>query len=126
MEHLSTLIVTGRLTEQLKLAEYADTIDRLWDRLADTIYLRRAVGGPYAGAAFEHRAMRAKRFLESGKMDRLCKCGPRCQARLNFPRSGNELLVQRVDPYEGRNGSAIVGSIASTILPRDLRFASSA
>jgi hypothetical protein len=71
MEHLSTLIVTGRITEQLVLAEYADNIETLWDRLADTIYLRRAVGGPYVGAAFEHVAMRAKRFLQSGEMDRL-------------------------------------------------------
>ena len=71
MEHVSTLIVTGHLTERLVLAEYADNIDSLWDSLAETIYLRRAVGGPFVGAAFEHLAMRAKRFLESGEMDRL-------------------------------------------------------
>jgi len=71
VEHLSTLVVTGRITEQLVLAEYADNIDELWDALRETIYLRRIAHGPYVGVAFEHLAMRAKRFISSGGMDRL-------------------------------------------------------
>ena len=70
IEHLSTLLVTGRITERLVLAEYADNIEELWDSLRETIYLRRAVRGPHVGAAFEHVAMRSKRFIASGGMDR--------------------------------------------------------
>ena len=71
LEHFSTLIITGGVSERLFLAEYADNIESIWDRLAETIYIRRVVGGPYDCAAFEHLAMRAKRYLVTGGMSRL-------------------------------------------------------
>ncbi len=70
LEHFSTLVVTERVTERLVLAEYADNIDDLWDRLAEMIYLRRAVLDQHYGAAFEHIAMRAKRYLADSEMER--------------------------------------------------------
>ena len=71
LEHLATLVMTGGVSESLILAEYADNIEHLWDRLAETIYLRRLAFGPYTGAAFEHLAMRAKDYLAAGEMARL-------------------------------------------------------
>jgi hypothetical protein len=71
LEHLSTLLVTGGITETLVLAEYADNIEQFWDRIAETIYLRRAVLGPYYGVTFEHLAMRAKQYIAEGGMERL-------------------------------------------------------
>jgi hypothetical protein len=71
MEHLATLVVTGRMSEHLVLAEYADNISDLWDRLGEIIYLRRRVRGPYVGVAFEHLAMRAKHFISGGRMEQL-------------------------------------------------------
>ena len=70
-EHLSTLGITGGVSEKLVLAEYADNIADIWERLAETVYLRRLASGPHTGAAFEHLAMRAKSYLENGEMDRL-------------------------------------------------------
>lgn len=70
LEHLSTLVVMGHVTESLILAEYADSIDDLWDRLAEVVYLRRKARGPHVGAAFEHIAMRAKRYVAEGNLDR--------------------------------------------------------
>jgi hypothetical protein len=69
LEHLSTLVLTGGLSERLILAEYADSIVELWDGLAESIYLRRC-GSRHYGAAYEHLAMRAKAYLTSGEMDR--------------------------------------------------------
>ena len=71
LEHLSTLVVTGGVTERLILAEYADNLDAFWDRLAELIYLRRETAGPYFGAALEHVAMRARRYIANGEMARL-------------------------------------------------------
>jgi len=70
LDNLTMLMLAGRLKEELILAEYADDIDRLWDRLAEPIRLRRRGAGDRLGAAFEHLAMRAKAYLTSGQMDR--------------------------------------------------------
>jgi predicted glycoside hydrolase/deacetylase ChbG (UPF0249 family) len=71
MEHLATLVVTSRISEHLVFAEYADNIDQLWDQLGDMVYLRRQARGRYVGVAFEHLAMRAKRFVAEGRMDQI-------------------------------------------------------
>lgn len=52
------------------LAEYADTFVDMWDLMRPAIVQRRIAFGPYTGRAFEHLAMRAKRYIESGAMDR--------------------------------------------------------
>ncbi len=70
LDTLTMLILAGRVREELTLAEYADDIVRLWDRLAEAIALRRRGAGDRLGAAFEHLAMRAKTYLASGEMDR--------------------------------------------------------
>jgi hypothetical protein len=72
LEHLSTLILLGGMSERLVLAEYADNIEHTWDRLAESIYLRRrAINRPYIAVAFENLAMRSKAFLAEGEMERL-------------------------------------------------------
>ena len=72
LEHLSTLILLGGMSERLILAEYADNIEHTWDRLAETIYMRRrAINRPYIAVAFENLAMRSKAFLAEGEMERL-------------------------------------------------------
>jgi hypothetical protein len=70
LDTLTMLILAGRVREELTLAEYADDIVRFWDRLAEAVRLRRRGAGPHFGAAFEHLAMRAKVYLESGEMGR--------------------------------------------------------
>jgi hypothetical protein len=70
LDNLTMLILAGRTAEQLTFAEYADDIVRLWDNVGEVIYLRRAALGVHFGAAFEHLAMRSKRYLASGTVDR--------------------------------------------------------
>ncbi len=70
LEHISVLVTTGNIAEQLILAEYADNFVALWERLGEMVVLRRVAFGPYTGRAFEHLAMRSKDFLDSGKMER--------------------------------------------------------
>ncbi len=70
LEHVSVLVIEGGIAERLILAEYADNFERLWEALREPIYLRRKAFGPYAGAAFEHLAMRARAFRTSGAMAR--------------------------------------------------------
>jgi hypothetical protein len=69
LDNLTMLIFTGSLTESLVLTKYADEIVRLWDPLAEAIYLRRH-GVPHFGSAYEHLAMRAKAYLAGGEIDR--------------------------------------------------------
>ncbi len=70
LEHISVLVIKGGVAESLIMAEYADTFVDLWTRLRPIIVERREAFGPYTGRAFEHLAMRAKRYIESGKMAR--------------------------------------------------------
>jgi hypothetical protein len=69
LDNLTMLIFTGSLTERLVLTKYADEIVRLWDSLAEAIYLRRH-GVPHFGSAYEHLAMRAKAYLAGGEIER--------------------------------------------------------
>ena len=70
LEHISTLVYKGGVAESLVLAEYADTFVDMWEALRPWIAERRHAFGPYASSAFEHLAMRAKHYIESGQMDR--------------------------------------------------------
>lgn len=84
LDNLTMLILTGGVNERLILAEYADDIARLWDNLAEVVYLRRAALGGHFGSALEHLAMRSKGHLASGEMGRFygrLLRDPRFQAR---------------------------------------------
>lgn len=70
LDNLTMLILMGGVGERLIIAEYADDIVRLWDNVAEVIYLRRRALGVHFGAAYEHLAMRAKAYLASGQVDR--------------------------------------------------------
>ena len=70
LEHISVLVTKGGVAENIILAEYADTFVDIWDNLREAIVLRRKVLGPETGRAFEHLAMRAKRYIDSGEMAR--------------------------------------------------------
>jgi hypothetical protein len=70
LEHLATLVIKGGVAEGLVLAEYADNFERTWELTREAVYLRRDAFGPHTGAAFEHLAMRAKAYRESGRMAR--------------------------------------------------------
>jgi hypothetical protein len=70
LEHICVLVTKGGVAESLILAEYADTFVELWDLSRPSVMLRREAFGPYLGRAFEHLAMRAKRYIDSGAMDR--------------------------------------------------------
>jgi hypothetical protein len=69
LDNLTMLILTGSVTERLVLMKYADDIVRLWDPLAEAVYLRR-YGVPHFASTFEHLAMRAKANLAAGEIDR--------------------------------------------------------
>ncbi|MGB8264879.1 MAG: hypothetical protein WCE44_00975 [Candidatus Velthaea sp.] len=69
LEHISVLITKGGVAESLVLAEYADTFVDMWETLRPAIVIRRHAFGPHTGRAFEHLAMRAKRYIDSGTMD---------------------------------------------------------
>ena len=70
-DNLTMLIVAGSISERLILAQYADEIVRMWDALAEAVYLRRYSAGPHFISAFEHLAMRARARLQSGDIERL-------------------------------------------------------
>ena len=70
LEHISVLVTKGGIAEGLILAEYADIFVDMWEKLYPAIAQRRVAFGPYTGRAFEHLAMRARRYIESGEMAR--------------------------------------------------------
>ncbi len=70
LEHISVLITKGGVAEGLVLAEYADNFAAMWETLRPAIHRRRIAFGPHTGRAFEHLALRAKRYIDSGEMDR--------------------------------------------------------
>jgi hypothetical protein len=70
LEHISVLITKGGVAEGLVLAEYADNFVAMWETLRPAILRRRIAFGPHTGRAFEHLAMRGKRYIDSGDMDR--------------------------------------------------------
>jgi hypothetical protein len=70
LEHFAVLVERGSIAEELVLAEYADTFVEIWDQIRETIFLRRQVYGPFMAAAFEHLAMRSRKYLEGGRMKR--------------------------------------------------------
>jgi hypothetical protein len=70
LDNLTMLIIAGSITERLILAQYADEIVRMWDSLAEAVYLRRYAIGPHFISAYEHLAMRARAHLQSGEIDR--------------------------------------------------------
>jgi len=70
LEHISVLITKGDVAEGLMMAEYADTFVEMWELMRPAIEMRRFAFGPYTGRAFEHLAMRAKRHIDSGGMER--------------------------------------------------------
>lgn len=70
IEHLAVLVTYGGIAEQLILAEYAENFVAMWELMRPAILRRRVGFGPYTGRAFEHLAMRAKRYIDSGAMER--------------------------------------------------------
>ena len=70
LEHIAVLVTKGGVAESLLLAEYADVFVEIWDQLHPIIIQRRIAYGPYTGRAFEHLAMRAKHYIDSGEMER--------------------------------------------------------
>jgi hypothetical protein len=70
LEHVSVLVTKGGVAESLVLAEYADNFVVTWELLRPAILLRRIAFGKHTGRAFEHLAMRAKHYIDSGAMDR--------------------------------------------------------
>jgi hypothetical protein len=70
LEHISVLVTKGGVAEKLLLAEYADNMVDMWDTMRPAILRRRIAFGPHIGRAFEHLAMRAKRYIDSGEMER--------------------------------------------------------
>ena len=69
LDTLTMLMLTGSMTERLIVMKFGDEIVRLWDTLAEAVYLRRN-GVPHFASNWEHLAMRAKANLESGEIDR--------------------------------------------------------
>ncbi|HEY6325738.1 MAG TPA: hypothetical protein VIW73_04375 [Candidatus Cybelea sp.] len=69
LDNLTMLALTRTDTERVMLTKYGVEIIRLWDALAEAVYLRR-YGIPHFAGMFEHLAMRAKAYLASGKIDR--------------------------------------------------------
>jgi hypothetical protein len=70
LEHISVLISKGGIAESLVLAEYADNFVTMWDQMRLAIVQRRVAFGPHTGRAFEHLAMRSRRYIDSGEMAR--------------------------------------------------------
>ncbi|MBV8637860.1 MAG: hypothetical protein JO322_07215 [Candidatus Eremiobacteraeota bacterium] len=68
-DNLTMLVLTSTITERLILRKYGNEIERLWDTLAEAVYLRR-YGIPHFASAYEHLAMRAKDAIVSGEIDR--------------------------------------------------------
>ncbi len=65
LEHISVLVSKGGIAEGLVMAEYADTFVLIWEQLRPVIVQRRHAFGKHTGRAFEHLAMRAKRYIDS-------------------------------------------------------------
>jgi hypothetical protein len=70
LEHICVLITRGGIAEGLVLAEYADNFVLIWEQMRPAIVERREAFGPHTGRAFEHLAMRARKYIESGQMSR--------------------------------------------------------
>ena len=70
LEHIAVLMMKGGIAEEIVLAEYADTFVDIWEHIRPAMNSRRVAFGPHTGRAFEHLAMRAKRYIDSGAMDR--------------------------------------------------------
>ena len=70
LEHICVLVTAGGVAEKLVLAEYAENFVAMWELLRPAIERRRLAYGPYTGRAFEHLAMRAKHYIDSGRMER--------------------------------------------------------
>lgn len=70
LEHISVLVIKGGIAEGLILAEYADIFVGIWDHMYPAMLERRVAFGPQTARAFEHLAMRARRYIESGEMAR--------------------------------------------------------
>jgi hypothetical protein len=70
LEHISVLVIKGGVAENLVLAEYADNFVSMWEIARPAILLRRIAFGQHTGRAFEHLAMRGRRYIESGQMQR--------------------------------------------------------
>ena len=70
LEHIAVLVSKGGVAEPLILAEYADIFVSIWDNLRPAIVQRRIALGPQIGRAFEHLAMRSRRYIDSGQMAR--------------------------------------------------------
>jgi hypothetical protein len=70
LEHISVLVAKGGVAESLLMAEYADNMVDMWETMRPAILRRRIAFGPHIGRAFEHLAMRSKRYIDSGQMAR--------------------------------------------------------
>ena len=70
LEHIAVLITKGGVAESLVLAEYADIFVGIWEQMRPAIVKRRSALGPHTGRAFEHLAMRSRRYIDSGDMAR--------------------------------------------------------
>ena len=71
LDNLTMLILAGGVSERYVLAQYGADAVHVWERIAEAVALRRAVFGPYFGAALEHLAMRSRAYIDSGRMQRL-------------------------------------------------------
>jgi hypothetical protein len=106
LEHISVLVTKSGVAESLVLAEYADTFVAIWEIMRPGILQRRVAFGRYTGRAFEHLAMRAKRYIESGQMEReynALERDPRDAAAFSPP-GGAEV---RSDPAQLQIGESI-------------------
>ncbi len=68
LEHISVLVIKGGVAEDLILAEYAEIFVDIWDQLRSTVFERRLALGPYTARAFEHLAVRARAYINDGRM----------------------------------------------------------
>ena len=69
-ERYASLVIVSGLSEHLIFYEYVSLIAGVWENaVAAYPYARRARSGVYAGRAFEHLAMRARRY-EANQMVR--------------------------------------------------------
>ena len=70
LEHISVLVTKGGIAEHLILAEYAETFVDIWENVYPAVVERRVAFGPHTARAFEHLAMRARHYIDSGTMAR--------------------------------------------------------
>lgn len=63
-ERYASLVIVSGLSERLIFHEYAGMISQVWDNLYEAFPLMRSMRGrsSYSGRAFEHLAMRAKKY----------------------------------------------------------------